>query len=135
VWECRADVPTRRLRASALPAFGPPDSADLSLAARASAPEVQVGGAVTLILTLTNSGIDAATVAAPLGSRPVLTLATPPQGGGDAATGVWTLGSVAPGAAATAAEVTGPSARDPDSTSGNGAVLPKVRRARTARLG
>jgi hypothetical protein len=110
VWECRADVPTRRLRASALPAFGPPDSADLSLAAQASAPEVQVGGAVTLILTLANSGVGAAT-------------------------GVWTLGSVAPGAAATAAEVTVSSARDPDSTPGNAAVLPKVSRARTARLG
>jgi alpha-tubulin suppressor-like RCC1 family protein len=122
-----------------LPALGPADSADLSLAVQASAPTATVGDPVTVTVTLANAGADAAvaTVAASLGPRLALTTATPSLGAYDAATGTWSVGAiapgtsatltlatqaVAPGAAAPGAEVIAASAQDPDSTPGNGAA-------------
>jgi large repetitive protein len=91
-----------------------PLSADLQLVKTVNNPAPNVGDTVTFTLTLTNGGPDPATGAVVSDLLPAgLTFvgATPGQGTYDPATGVWTVGTLAGGAAATLtidARVSGP---------------------------
>jgi uncharacterized repeat protein (TIGR01451 family) len=112
--------------------------ADLSLTKSVNDATPPVGGTVTFTITLTNSGPETATNVAvtdqlPAGLAFVSAAAT--QGSYDAATGVWTVGTVASGGTATlviaatvavagafanTAQVTASDQFDPDSTPANG---------------
>jgi uncharacterized repeat protein (TIGR01451 family) len=114
-----------------------PLAADLSLTKTTDTPTPNVGANVTFIVTLTNSGPDAATNVAvtdqlPAGLR--LVRATPAQGTYNGSTGVWSVGTVTAnssatlqvvvtvtqqGAQANAAQVTASDQFDPDSTPNN----------------
>ncbi|HWR24015.1 MAG TPA: DUF11 domain-containing protein [Feifaniaceae bacterium] len=80
-------------------------AADLTVtAATVSHPEPLVGETVTFTIILTNNGPDDATgvtVSAPLPAGLTFVSATPSQGTYNDTTGIWTVGSVASGAAAT----------------------------------
>lgn len=74
------------------------DSADLRLTKTAVNPSVTVGQNVTFIITLTNNGPATATNVAVTDQLPAglaFVSATPGQGTFDAATGVWTVGTLA----------------------------------------
>lgn len=111
--------------------------ADVSLAAAAAPAATLIGGQSTVVLTASNAGPNpvSLTVAAPVPVGTELVSASPAQGTYNAATGLWSVGTVAPGAGtalvltlktATAgshtlvAEVAAASLPDPDSTPGSG---------------
>jgi hypothetical protein len=120
--------------AVALPAFGPVDSADMSLTAAASTATARSGQPFTVTLALANAGVDAADVTVILGlsSNVVPTSASPSQGSYAPDARRWSPGALAPGASATltlvvtaspitaaiSAEVESSTARDPDATFG-----------------
>src|SRR5581483_5924902 len=77
-----------------------PQQADLALAKAVSDPTPNVGETVTFTVTLTNHGPDAATDVAVKDLLPAgltFVAATPGQGTYDPASGVWAIGTVAPG--------------------------------------
>src|SRR5262249_32824978 len=78
-----------------------PQQADLALAKTVSNVAPNVGNTITFTVTLTNLGPDAATHVSVTDLLPPglnLVGATPSQGSYNAVTGVWTVGTVAPGA-------------------------------------
>ncbi|MCA9145232.1 MAG: DUF11 domain-containing protein [Planctomycetales bacterium] len=115
-----------------------PTAADLSLAKTVSNATPNVGDNVTFTLTASNAGPDTATNVAVTDSLPTgLTFvsATPSQGTYSDTTGLWTVGSIGNGAAASlqivatvastgaktnSAQVTASDQTDPDSTVNNG---------------
>jgi uncharacterized repeat protein (TIGR01451 family) len=81
-----------------------PQQADLALAKAVSNPTPNVGDTITFTVTLTNRGPDAATNVAitdPLPTGLSFVTATSSQGNYDSTTGVWTVNTVSPSAAAT----------------------------------
>ena len=119
-----------------------PRVADLSVSLTVADDRPNVGDTASFTVTVANAGPDPATgvtVLVPLPADPYGEVtATPSQGTYDAASGVWTVGTVAPGAAPTlvldaavasstasivVAEVQTSAVYDPDSAPGNGAPL------------
>ena len=86
----------------------PAVSADLELAKTVNDPTADVGDTVTFTVTVTNQGGNGATNVGVTDSLPAglsFTTATPSQGSYSSGTGVWTVGSLSDGAAATLAIV------------------------------
>jgi uncharacterized repeat protein (TIGR01451 family) len=81
-----------------------PQASDLALAKAVSSPTPNVGDVVTFTVTLTDNGPDTATAASVQDLLPAglsFVLATASEGSYNSTTGVWTVGTVDPGAPAT----------------------------------
>jgi uncharacterized repeat protein (TIGR01451 family) len=116
----------------------PQQSADVSLGKTVDTATPNVGGLVTFTLAVDNAGPNSATnlrVVDPLPEGLEFVAATPSQGSFAAATGTWSVGTLASGARATlslqtrvtragpitnVAEISDLDQRDPDATPGNG---------------
>ncbi|HMX27848.1 MAG TPA: DUF11 domain-containing protein, partial [Blastocatellia bacterium] len=111
--------------------------ADLSLTKTVSNSVVDIGQQVTFTITVSNAGPSTATgvvVSDPLPAGLAFVSATPSQGSYSSATGLWTVGTIAPNGTATLqmivtvndpsvaniAEISASDVTDPDSTPGNG---------------
>ena len=111
-----SSTPTRPTTAAS--ATETPQQADLAIAKTVSDATPNVGDQITFTITLTNAGPDAATgvqVTDLLPAGLTFVSATPSQGTYDHVTGVWTVGTVSPGAPQTltiTATVVSPDAAD-----------------------
>src|SRR6266571_3894603 len=115
----------------------PPASADLSLAMTVDNPAPNVGGTITFTLTVRNAGPDNATGIAATDLLPAGYTYAGDSGSGtyNSGSGVWTVGTLSPGASAShsisvtvnatgpytnSAQITAAGQTDPDSTPNNG---------------
>ena len=137
------DTPARSvLLAGPVPVGGTvaPTVADLSLGISVSAPQVAIGGAVAMTVAVVNRGPDATDgvgVSMPAPAGLGYRSATASQGSFSTGAGLWTIGTLAPGASASltvlvtsdsagsrvvTAEISSSNVLDPTSTPGNGAA-------------
>src|SRR5262249_10018267 len=100
-----------------------PQQADLQVTKSVSNPTPNVGDTITYTVTLRNAGPDAATGVTLQDSLPAgatLVSATPTPGTHDAASGVWTVGTINPGALQTLVITT--TVTDPSASANTGSV-------------